>query len=91
MIALPNRGFLRVGPWSAHHTCAVAREEVPAREAKFANPVAGIPFGMWPTTGTLETVKHHVKPFRQRSAEPRQAGEATARPGNGPARLSDSD
>jgi hypothetical protein len=46
MIALPNRGFLPVGLWSARHTGAVAREEVPAREAAFVNPVAGIPFGM---------------------------------------------
>jgi len=30
MIALPNWGFLRIGQCSAHHTGAVAREEVPA-------------------------------------------------------------
>jgi len=86
MIALPNQGFLRVGQWSARHTGAVAREEVPAWEAKFVNPVAGIPFGMWPTTGTLETVKRHVKPFRQRSAGPRQRHDPTAPGQHGPAR-----
>ena len=73
MIALPNRGFLPVGLWSAHHTGAVAREEVPALETKFVNPWPGSLRGVWLTIGTLETVKHHMKPFRQRSVGPRQA------------------
>jgi hypothetical protein len=72
MIALPNRGLLRAGLCSARHTGEVAREEVPLWEAEFVNPVAGIPSGAWLATGTLETVKHHLEPFRQRSVGPRQ-------------------
>ena len=45
MIALPNRGFLGIGQCSAHHTGAVAREEVPTSEIKFVNSVTGIPPG----------------------------------------------
>ena len=45
IIALPNRGFLRIGQCSARHTGAVAREELPALEIKFVNPVTGIPPG----------------------------------------------
>jgi hypothetical protein len=46
MIALPNRGFLRVGERSAHHASEVAEKNFPLWEAKIVNPVAGISFGV---------------------------------------------
>jgi len=38
MIALPNRGFPRIGQCSAHHTGAVVREELPALGDQVRDP-----------------------------------------------------
>ena len=70
MIALPNRGFLGIRQCSADHTGAVAREDVPALGDQVRELRDWDPSGVKSTTGTLETVKHHLEPFRQRSVGP---------------------
>src|SRR5262249_21048141 len=71
MIALPNLGFPRVGH-AAHTTPAKSPErKVPALRDQVRELRDWDPSGVKSTIGTLETVKHHLRPNRQPSGVPR--------------------